>query len=176
MTNQTHTFTLPSDLGAQVGRDTLARLVHQIARACAARLAPDLPRDGSSGTASGCGLLGLLTYCYARSVLSSRAITEIAEADPAVRSLCGDAIPERDEIAGFRRAHRALIQECMKQVYEAAWQAMVHEAGPGRVPGGKAGTQPRLSQSAPYDPDDLLRQINARISQAAQMDCWSRDW
>jgi hypothetical protein len=176
MTNQTHTFTLPSDLGAQVGRDTLARLVHQIARACAARLAPDLPRDGSSGTASGCGLLGLLTYCYARSVLSSRAITEIAEADPAVRSLCGDAIPERDEIAGFRRAHRALIQECMKQVYEAAWQAMVNQATPGTVPCGIAETLPRPSQTARFDQDNVLHQIGERISQAAQMDCWSRDW
>jgi len=176
MTNQTHTFTLPSDLGAQIGRDTLARLVHQIAGACAARLARELPRGGSPGTASGCGLLGLLTYCYASGALSSRAITELAETDPVVRAFCGNAIPERDEVACFRRDHRALIQECMKQVYEAAWQAMVHEAGPGRVPGGKAGTQPGLSQSAPNDPDDLLRQINARISQAAQMDCWSRDW
>jgi hypothetical protein len=176
MTNQAHTFTLPSDLGAQIGRDTLARLVHQIAGACAARLAPDLSLDGPTGTTSGCSLLGLLTYCYASGALSSRAITEIADADPAVRSFCGDAIPERDEVAGFRRAHRGLIQECMKQVYEAAWQAMVDEAGPGRIPGGKAGTQPGLSQSAHYDPDDLLRRINERISQAAQMDCWSRDW
>ena len=147
MTNGPRSLTLPPDLGAQIGRDTLARLVQQTAGTCAARLAPELPRRAPTGTASGCGLLGLLTYCYASGVLSSRAITEMAEADPVAKGFCGDAIPERDEIAGFRRDHRALIQECMKQVYEAAWQVMVD-----------------------------VRQINARISQAAQMDCWSRDW
>ena len=78
MTNQARTFTLPSDLGAQLGRDRMARLVHQIAGDCAARLAPDLSRDGPTGAASGCGLLRLLTYCYACGVLSSRAIAEMA--------------------------------------------------------------------------------------------------
>ena len=65
MMGQTHTLTLPSDLGAQVGRDTLTRLVCQVAGACAARLAPELPCDDSSGTANCCGLLKLLGYCYA---------------------------------------------------------------------------------------------------------------
>ena len=93
-----------------------------------------------------------------------------------MRTFCGDAFPERDEIAAFRRDHRALIQECLKQVYEAAWQATVDEAGPGRIPGRIEEAQPKPSQSVRYDPNGLLHQINARISQAAQMDCWSRDW
>jgi hypothetical protein len=176
MTNQARTFSLPPDLGAQIGRDKLARLVRQIAGDCAAQLAPDLPRDDPTSTASGCALLGLLTYCYASGVLSSRALTEMAEADPVARTFCGDAIPDRDEIASFRRDHRTLIQECLKQVYMAAWQVMVQEAGQERVSGGNAGTQRQPIPSAPYDPDDLLRQISARISQAAQMDCWSSDW
>ena len=176
MKSEPHTFTLPPDLGAQIGRDTLARLVCQAAGACVARRASELPCDGPTGPASGWGLLGLLTYCYARGVLSSRAITEIVEADPAARSFCGDAIPQRDDVACFRRAHRDLIQECLKQVYEAAWQAMVDQAAPGTVPDGRGENQRRPSPSAPFDPDDLLRQINQRISQAAQMDCWSRDW
>jgi len=176
MTNQAHPFTLPSDLGAQIGRDRLARLVCQITGACVARLAPDLSLSGPTGTTRGRSLLDLLTYCYASGALSSRAITEMAETDPVVRRFCGDAITERDEIAAFRRDHRALIQECLKQVYEAAWQATVDEAGPGRIPGRIEEAQPKPSQSVRYDPNGLLHQINARISQAAQMDCWSRDW
>ena len=42
--------------------------------------------------------------------------------------------------------------------------------------GGEAQIQTRVSETTHYNADDLLRQINERISQAAQMDCLSRDW
>ena len=175
MTNQARTFSLPPDLGAQIGRDTLARLAHQVAGVCTARRASEFPCDDPAAATRDNSLLGLLIYCYASGVLPSRAISELAEMDPVASTFCGGAFPERDEIAAFRRDHRALIQECLKQVYEAAWQVMVVESGPGRVPVGIAEAQPQPSQSARYDPDGLLHQIHERISRAAQMDCWSVD-
>ena len=175
MTNQAHIFTLPPDLGAQIGRDTLARLAHQVAGVCSARRASEFPCDDPAAATRDNSLLDLLIYCYASGVLPSRAISELAEMDPVARTFCGGAFPERDEIAAFRRDHRALIQECLKQVYEAAWQAVINEAGPGRVPVGIAGAQPKPSPDTRYDPSDLLHQIHERISRAAQMDCWSVD-
>ena len=56
-------------------------------------------------------LLGLLLYCYATGLFSSRRIEQATWDSVPVRLICGDTHPDHDTICTFRRENKALLQE-----------------------------------------------------------------
>jgi len=59
-------------------------------------------------------LLGLLTYCYASAVFSSREIEARLRKDRTLILLCGHELPDWHLIRRFRRHNRDLIQHCLE--------------------------------------------------------------
>ncbi len=65
-------------------------------------------------------MLGLLIYCYASGVFSSRAIEAMTYDSVAVRVLCADTHPDHDTICTFRRRNGELLRAIFAQVLEMA--------------------------------------------------------
>jgi transposase len=65
-------------------------------------------------------LLGLLVYCYATGVFSSRQIERASHENVAVRLLCADTHPDHDTLCTFRRKNGALLHRAFAQVLELA--------------------------------------------------------
>ena len=65
-------------------------------------------------------LLGLLLYCYATGLFSSRRIEQATWDSVPVRLICGDTHPDHDTICTFRRENKALLQETFVRVLELA--------------------------------------------------------
>jgi transposase len=65
-------------------------------------------------------LLGLLLYCYATGVFSSRRIEQATFDSVPVRLICGDTHPDHDTICTFRRENKALLEEAFVRVLELA--------------------------------------------------------
>lgn len=74
-------------------------------------------------------MLGLLIYCYASGVFSSRAIEAMTYDSVAVRYLCADTHPDHDTICTFRRENRALLSSAFAQVLELAARCKVLQVG-----------------------------------------------
>ena len=74
-------------------------------------------------------MIGLLIYCYASGVFSSRAIETMTYDSVAVRYLCGDTHPDHDTICTFRRENRALLGSAFAQVLELAARCKVLKVG-----------------------------------------------
>src|SRR3974390_1940977 len=65
-------------------------------------------------------LLGLLLYCYATGVLSSRRIEQATYDSVPVRMICSDTHPDHDTMCTFRAQNKALVQETFVRVLELA--------------------------------------------------------
>jgi transposase len=65
-------------------------------------------------------LLGLLLYCYATGLFSSRRIEQATWDSVPVRLICGDTHPDHDTICTFRRENKALLAETFVRVLELA--------------------------------------------------------
>lgn len=65
-------------------------------------------------------LLGLLVYCYATGLFSSRQIERASYENVAVRLLCADTHPDHDTLCAFRRKNGALLRRAFAQVLELA--------------------------------------------------------
>jgi transposase len=76
-------------------------------------------------------MLGLLVYCYASGVFSSRVIEGMTYENVAVRVLCADTHPDHDTICAFRRNNGKLLAEGFAQ------------AGSARPAGGRSGKKRR---------------------------------
>ena len=65
-------------------------------------------------------MLGLLVYCYANGVFSSRQIERATYQNVSVRYLTADTHPDHDTIAGFRRQNAALLRSAFVQLLQLA--------------------------------------------------------
>lgn len=65
-------------------------------------------------------LLGVLVYCYATGLFSSRQIERASHENVAVRLLCADTHPDHDTLCTFRRKNGALLHRAFAQVLELA--------------------------------------------------------
>jgi transposase len=74
-------------------------------------------------------MLGLLIYCYATGLFSSRKIERASYDSVAVRYVCANTHPDHDTIAKFRRENGALIRRCFVQVLELAREMGVLKVG-----------------------------------------------
>jgi len=74
-------------------------------------------------------MLGLLIYCYANGVFSSREIERLTYENVAVRVLCADTHPDHDTICSFRRRNKELLESAFVQVLELAARCEVLKVG-----------------------------------------------
>lgn len=65
-------------------------------------------------------MLGLLIYCYANGVFSSRQIERATHQNLSVRYLAADTHPDHDTIAKFRRENGALLRSAFVQLLQLA--------------------------------------------------------
>jgi len=113
---------LPADLRQSVGESALVNLALNAAQAVAEKR-PWLrgPGEAPSGPQR---LLALLAYCYAAGIYASQDVERACRNDPAVRSICANALPDWSAVWLFRNANRPWIEECLARVYSAACGAV----------------------------------------------------
>ena len=82
-------------------------------------------------TVTGCptlearSMVGLLTYCYTKGVLSAAEIEESLWNDDALRGKCMQQLPSAKTISRFRRLNRGLILTCLEKALRRIRRALV---------------------------------------------------
>lgn len=120
-------------------------------------------------------MLGLLIYCYANGIFSSRRIERATYRDVAVRYLTGDTHPDHDTIAKFRRENFDAVAACFVRVLELAREAGVLKVGTVSVDGTKVRANASKHRSVRYDrAGELIEQLELEVrkllEQAEQSD------
>ena len=111
---------LPPDMRDWVAEDDLARFVVDAVETCDLRLAR-VNEQGSGHEQYPPGMmLGLLIYCYAHRLFSSREIERATYSHVSVRYLCANLHPDHDTVATFRRKNGPLLEHCFLRVLELA--------------------------------------------------------
>lgn len=128
---------LPCDLRDWVAEDDLVHFVVE------AVMDVDLRGVGISERGTGSEqypprmMLGLLIYCYATGVFSSRKIERLTHQDVSVRYLCANTHPDHDTIAVFRARHRELFQRSFAAVLQLARELKLVHLGTVHIDGTK---------------------------------------
>ena len=148
---------LPPDLREWVADNELARFVIEaveLSDLSAAQL--NLRGTGSEQYPPGM-MLGLLIYCYATGLFSSRRIERATYDSVAVRYLCGNEHPDHDTIASFRRRNAALVRAVFVRVLELAREVGLLRMGTVSIDGTK------LAGSASKRATVSARELEARL-------------
>jgi transposase len=102
-------------------------------------------------------MLGLLIYCYAQGLFSSRQIERATYRDLSVRYLSGDTHPDHDTIAKFRRDNGELLRSAFVQVLRLAKASGLLKVGAIAIDGTK------LKAAAAKSKSMRLREIQAEL-------------
>jgi hypothetical protein len=97
-------------------------------------------------------MIGVITYSYAKGVLSAAEIEQGLWKDDRLRAACAAKIPTARTISRFRRLNRALIQSCLENTLRRVRRALVHSTLSQTIPsvGADIKEKPaRLSVTAP---------------------------
>ena len=114
-------------------------------------------------------MLGLLIYCYANGVFSSRRIERATYRDVAVRYLTGDTHPDHDTIAKFRRENFEAVGEAFLQVLRLAREIGVLKVGTVSVDGTHIRANASKDKNVRYDrAGELERQLESDVQQLLQ--------
>jgi transposase len=110
-------------------------------------------------------LLGLMIYCYANGLFSSRRIERATYRDIAVRYLTGNTHPDHDTICTFRRENGALVREAFEQVLRLARQMGLLKVGTVSVDGTHIKANASKHKSVRYDrAGELEQQLRVDIA------------
>jgi transposase len=120
-------------------------------------------------------MLGLLVYCYARGIFSSRRIEAATHRDVAVRFVAANSHPDHDTIAKFRRDNSRAFAAAFEQVLLLSSEAGLLKVGTVSVDGTKIDANAARVKSIRYDRIQALRSklsgdIAALIAQAEAAD------
>jgi hypothetical protein len=64
-------------------------------------------------------MLGVIAYCYVKSVFCSPDIAELLKNDPTLRAKFGRKLPDGDAVRRFRRRYAAEIEDVLEDVFRA---------------------------------------------------------
>jgi transposase len=95
-------------------------------------------------------MLGLLIYCYAQGIFSSRQIERATHQNVAVRYLAGNTHPDHDTVAKFRRENAALIRSAFVQLLRLAQASGLLRLGAVALDGTKIGAAAAKRQNMTY--------------------------
>lgn len=111
-------------------------------------------------------MLGLLIYCYANGIFSSRRIERATYRDVAVRYLTADTHPDHDTIAKFRRENFDAVAACFVKVLELAREAGVLKVGKVSVDGTKVQANASKYRNVRYDrAGELVEQLETEVQE-----------
>jgi len=114
-------------------------------------------------------MLGLLIYCYANGIFSSRRIERVTYRDVAVRYLTGDTHPDHDTICTFRRENFEAVGEAFLQVLQLAREMGVLKVGTVSVDGTHIRANASKDKNIRYDrAGELERQLESDVQQLLQ--------
>ena len=148
---------LPPDLNEWVADDDLA---HFIVEACEQ---VDMHAFHVSRTGSGKAqyhprmMLGLLVYCYASGIFSSRRIEQATWRNVSVRFISADTHPDHDTIAKFRRENADAFQAAFAHILLLAKEMNILKVGMVSVDGTKIDANASKIKSLRYDRIEVLR-------------------
>ena len=149
---------LPPDLNEWVADDDLA---HFIVEACE-RI--DMHAFHVSRTGSGKAqyhprmMLGLLVYCYASGIFSSRRIEQASYRNVSVRFIAANTHPDHDTIAKFRRENATAFQAAFAHILMLAKELNILKIGMVSVDGTKIDANASKIKSLRYDRIEALRE------------------
>ncbi len=102
-------------------------------------------------------MLGLLIYCYANGIFSSRRIERATYRNIAVRFVAANLHPDHDTIAAFRRANKAAFEAAFLQVLLLARASGLLRLGTVSIDGTKIDANASKIRSVRYDRAKELR-------------------
>jgi transposase len=148
---------LPPDLKDWVADDDLAHFIVEAAERVDMR-AFHISRTGS-GKAQyhPTMMLGLLVYCYASGIFSSRRIEQASYRNVSVRFIAANSHPDHDTIAKFRRDNGAAFQAAFTQILLLARELGILKVGMVSVDGTKIDANASKIKSLRYDRIMVLR-------------------
>ena len=120
---------LPPDMREWVPKDHLVHFLMDAVEELDLRAARVNQRGTGDEQYPPAMMLGLLVYCYASGVFSSRVIEGMTYENVAVRVLCADTHPDHETICAFRRNNGKLLAEGFAQVLEMAARCGVLKVG-----------------------------------------------
>jgi len=114
-------------------------------------------------------MLGLLIYCYANGIFSSRRIERATYRDIGVRYLTGDTHPDHDTICTFRRENFEAVGEAFLQVLHLAREMGVLKVGTVSVDGTHIRANASKDKNVRYDrAGELERQLRSDVQRLLQ--------
>jgi transposase len=102
-------------------------------------------------------MLGLLIYCYASGIFSSRKIEQATYRHVSVRYISADTHPDHDTIATFRRRNANAFQAAFAQILLLAREVGILKVGMVSVDGTKIDANASKIKSLRYDRIQVLR-------------------
>lgn len=148
---------LPLDLNEWVADDDLAHFIVEAAERV------DMHSFKVSRTGSGKAqyhprmMLGLLVYCYANGIFSSRKIEQATYRNVSVRFIAANTHPDHDTIARFRRDNASAFQTAFAQILLLAKELNILKVGMVSVDGTKIDANASKIKSLRYDRIEVLR-------------------
>lgn len=150
-------FLLPPDLNEWVADDDLAHFIVEAAERV------DMHAFHVSATGSGKAqyhprmMLGLLVYCYASGIFSSRRIEQASYRNVSVRFIAANTHPDHDTIAKFRRDNAGAFAVAFTQILLLAKELNILKVGMVSVDGTKIDANASKIKSLRYDRIEVLR-------------------
>jgi len=148
---------LPPDLNEWVADDDLAHFIVEAVERV------DMHSFHVSRTGSGKAqyhprmMLGLLVYCYAGGIFSSRKIEQATYRNISVRFIAANTHPDHDTIAKFRRENGYAFQTAFAQILLLAKELNILKVGMVSVDGTKIDANASKIKSLRYDRIEVLR-------------------
>jgi transposase len=148
---------LPLDLNEWVADDDLAHFIVEAVERV------DMHAFKISRTGSGKAqyhprmMLGLLVYCYANGIFSSRKIEQASYRNVSVRFIAANTHPDHDTIAKFRRENAGAFKTAFAQILLLAKELNILKVGMVSVDGTKIDANASKIKSLRYDRIEVLR-------------------
>ena len=109
-------------------------------------------------------MLGLLIYCYAQGIFSSRQIERATHQHISVRYLTGNTHPDHDTVAKFRRENAALIRSAFVQLLRLAQASGLLRLGAVALDGTKIAAAAAKRQNVTYEQLQAeIGELNAKV-------------
>jgi outer membrane murein-binding lipoprotein Lpp len=109
-------------------------------------------------------MLGLIIYCYAQGIFSSRQIERATHQNISVRYLTGNTHPDHDTVAKFRRENAALIRSAFVQLLRLAQGTGLLRLGAIALDGTKIAAAAAKRQNVTYERLQAeIRELNAKV-------------
>lgn len=171
---------LPPDLREWVRGDDLAHFILEAIEGLPTGAACVNARGSGSEQSPPAMMMGILLYCYAQGIFSSRRIEAATYAHVSVRYLAGNTHPDHDTIATFRRVNRELVRASFVRVLELARELGLLRVGTVAIDGTKlwanASKRATVSQTQLEEQIALLeREVEELLQKAESADAQESD-